>query len=127
MHAEMFRHRLAIVLAVVFLLIQPAGAESGGLATNSSTPARIETDVCVYGGTSAGVAAAVQGARMGKRCVLVSPDKRLGGLTSNGLGWTDVGAANAIGGIAREFYHRIYLYYTDRKSTRLNSSHRCIS
>ena len=68
-------------------------------------------DVVVYGGTSAGVAAAVQVARMGKSVVLVSPDRRWGGLSSGGLGWTDTGNKAVIGGLAREFYHRIWRHY----------------
>ena len=68
-------------------------------------------DVIVYGGTSAGVVAAVQAARLGKSVILVSPDKHLGGLSSGGLGWTDSGKADSIGGMSREFYQRIYTYY----------------
>ena len=68
-------------------------------------------DVVVYGGSSAGVSAAVQVARMGKSVVLVSPDKHLGGLSSGGLGWTDTGDKSVIGGLARDFYHRIWLHY----------------
>src|SRR5688572_30367493 len=68
-------------------------------------------DVLVYGGTSAGVAAAVQAARMGKSVVLVEPGKHLGGLTSGGLGWTDLGNPNVVGGISREFYHRLWQHY----------------
>ena len=65
----------------------------------------------VYGGTSAAVTAAVQAKRMGKSVVVVSPDRHLGGLTSGGLGWTDTGDKSVIGGLAREFYHRIWLHY----------------
>ncbi len=68
-------------------------------------------DVVVYGGTSGGVAAAVQAARMGASVVLIEPGSHLGGLTSGGLGATDIGNKQAIGGIAREFYERIYRYY----------------
>jgi hypothetical protein len=68
-------------------------------------------DVAVYGGTSAGVVAAVQAARMGKSVVLIEPGRHLGGLSSGGLGATDIGNKNAIGGLAREFYHRVYLHY----------------
>ncbi|MFH1922924.1 MAG: FAD-dependent oxidoreductase [Planctomycetota bacterium] len=68
-------------------------------------------DVVIYGGTSAGVAAAVQAARMGKSVVVVSPDEHLGGLSSGGLGWTDSGRKEVIGGIAREFYQRIKQHY----------------
>lgn len=68
-------------------------------------------DVLVYGGTSAAVTAAVQAKRMGKRVLLVSPDSYLGGLSSNGLGWTDLGDARTIGGLSQEFYERVYAYY----------------
>jgi len=68
-------------------------------------------DVVVYGGTSSAVAAAVQVARMGKSVVVVSPDTHLGGLSSGGLGWTDTGKKETIGGVAREFYHRVWKHY----------------
>jgi len=68
-------------------------------------------DVVVYGGTSAGVIAAVQAKRMGKTVVIVGPDKHLGGLSSSGLGFTDTGDKAVIGGLAREFYHRVWRQY----------------
>src|SRR5947209_2604252 len=70
-------------------------------------------DVVVYGGTSGGISAAVQAARMGKTVVLIEPGKHLGGLTSGGLGATDIGNKKAIGGIAREFYQRLRKHYED--------------
>ena len=39
-------------------------------------------DVVIYGGTSSGVAAAIQTARMGKTAVLIEPTQFLGGLTT---------------------------------------------
>ena len=48
-------------------------------------------DVVVYGGTSAGVTAAIQTAKMGKSVVIIEPGKHVGGLTTSGLGWTDSG------------------------------------
>ena len=71
----------------------------------------VECDVCVYGGTSAGVIAAVQAARMGKRAVVIEPGRRLGGLTAGGLGQTDSGNKSAIGGLSREFYRRLGKHY----------------
>jgi hypothetical protein len=68
-------------------------------------------DIVVYGATSSGVAAALQSARMGKSVVLLEPGTHIGGLTSGGLGQTDIGNKEAIGGIAREFYERVYQYY----------------
>ena len=68
-------------------------------------------DLVVYGGTSAGIISAVQAKKMGKSVVIVGPDKHLGGLTSGGLGWTDTGNKAVIGGLARDFYHRIWKEY----------------
>jgi len=70
-----------------------------------------EADIIVYGGTSAAVTAATQAARLGKSVIMVSPDIHLGGLSSSGLGFTDTGNKEVIGGLAREFYHRVYLHY----------------
>jgi FAD dependent oxidoreductase len=70
-------------------------------------------DVVIYGGTSGGVAAAVQTSRLGKSAILIEPSQHLGGLTSGGLGATDIGNKGAIGGIAREFYRRIKKHYDD--------------
>ncbi len=64
----------------------------------------IEADVCVYGGTSGGVVAAVQAARMGKSVVLVEPNRHLGGMTSGGLSAVDIGDPRSVGGIAREYF-----------------------
>jgi len=71
----------------------------------------VDTHVVIYGGTSAGVAAAIQASRMGMGVVIVEPSKHLGGLTSSGLGFTDTGDKSTIGGISREFYQRIKKHY----------------
>ena len=86
-----------------------------GLLVSASWPSLaaaevIEAEVCVYGGTAGGVAAAVQTARRGKSSVIAEFGNHLGGLTSGGLGATDIGNKAAIGGIAREFYHRVALH-----------------
>ncbi len=70
-----------------------------------------EYDIVIYGGTSAGVAAAIQSSRMGKSVVLIEPSGRIGGLTTGGLGATDIGNKQAIGGISREFYQNIKKHY----------------
>jgi hypothetical protein len=78
-------------------------------------PARTEEpksyDLVIYGGTSAGFSAGVQAARMGKSVIIIEPSKHLGGLTTGGLGWTDSGSKEAVGGISREFYQRVKKYY----------------
>ncbi len=88
----------------VFLLPLALAAGATGLRA-------AEYDVVVYGGTSGAVVAAVQAKVMGKSVILVSPDRHLGGLTSGGLGWTDTGNKAVIGGLARNFYHRIWKHY----------------
>jgi hypothetical protein len=70
-------------------------------------------DIIIYGGTSAAVIAAVQARQSGKSVIVVSPDVHLGGLSSGGLGYTDIGDKSVIGGLSRDFYHRIYLHYQD--------------
>ena len=71
----------------------------------------VTTQVCIYGGTSSGVAAALELKRLGISTVIVHPGIRLGGLTTGGLGWTDFGNKDAVQGIAREFYQRVGAKY----------------
>jgi hypothetical protein len=73
----------------------------------------VYTDVCVYGGTSGGVIAAVKAARLGKRVALICDKNHVGGMTSSGLGWTDIGHVGTayIRGMANEFYTRINSKY----------------
>ena len=63
--------------------------------------------VVVYGGTAGGVIAAVAAAREGLTVALVSPDQHLGGMVSGGLGWTDYGEKQVIGGYSLEFFERV--------------------
>ena len=74
---------------------------------------KYEADVIIYGGTSAAVISAVEIARSGRSVIIVSPDDHLGGLTSSGLGFTDSGNTGTIGGLAREFYQRVWIHYND--------------
>ena len=75
--------------------------------THAASAAVIETDVCVYGGTSGGVTAAVQAARMGKSVVIAEPGRHLGGMTSGGLSAVDIGDPRSVGGIAREYFTKL--------------------
>ncbi len=81
------------------------------VSAQTDKPAQHEADVVIYGGTSAAITAAVATKQAGKSVIVVSPDKHLGGLSSGGLGWTDTGNKDVIGGLAKEFYHRVYLHY----------------
>jgi len=75
-----------------------------------------KADVIIYGGTSSAVTTAVQVARMGRTVIIVSPDTHLGGLSSSGLGFTDTGNKEVIGGLAREFYQLLYQHYMKPES-----------
>ncbi|MBN1987360.1 MAG: FAD-dependent oxidoreductase [Prolixibacteraceae bacterium] len=79
----------------------------------SEATSQTNYDIVIYGGTSAGISAAIQASRMGKSVVLIEPGNRIGGLTTGGLGQTDIGNKQAIGGISREFYQNIKKYYDD--------------
>ncbi|HVK17541.1 MAG TPA: FAD-dependent oxidoreductase [Fimbriiglobus sp.] len=89
--------RLALLVLALLALTTPAPAA--------------DYDVVIYGGTSAGVAAAIQSARMGKTVVMIEPSQHVGGLTTGGLGMTDSGNKAVIGGLAREFYQRVKKHY----------------
>jgi ribulose 1,5-bisphosphate synthetase/thiazole synthase len=77
----------------------------------ATTAETLEADLCVYGGTSAGVAAAVAAQRLGLRAVVIEPGARIGGMSAGGLSMTDIGNKRAIGGLSREFYRRCGAYY----------------
>ncbi len=78
------------------------------LGTLSMAPASVvNSDICVYGGTSGGVMAAVAAARLGKSVALVVVNNHVGGMSSGGLGVTDRGNTASIGGLAAEFYSRV--------------------
>lgn len=74
-------------------------------------PTVTRTDLCIYGASSAGMAAAVQAIRMGLKVVVAEFGQRVGGLTTGGLGATDIGNKAAIGGISREFYQALGRHY----------------
>lgn len=92
----------------------------GLLVSFAFSPARPprQADVIIYGGTSAAIIAAVQVKKMGKSVIVVSPDTHLGGLSAGGLGFTDTGNKEVIGGLSREFYQRIYQHYQQASNWR---------
>lgn len=98
---------------VLWLATALCGLDAGPLRAASDT----ETGaIVVYGGSSAGVVAAVQASRMGHAAILISTNRHIGGMTSSGLGQTDIGRRNTIGGVAREFYERVYRHYEQDKA-----------
>ncbi len=102
---------LLVAVAAPLLSLFPAGAAEDAEATH-------RYDVVIYGGTSAGVTAAIQTARMGKSVLIVNHYPIVGGLTASGLGATDAGREAVIGGISREFYQRVRDYYRDDQAWR---------
>lgn len=101
-------HRyLILILSVVFAL------NIIGCDETSENSNRSSYDIVIYGATSAGITAAIQSSRMDKSVLLIEPTQRIGGLTTGGLGATDIGNKIAIGGISREFYQNIHTYYED--------------
>ncbi len=103
---------LRCLLTLLGTLLSPLAA--GGLALAADGPAKpLHYDVVIYGGTSAGLAAAVQTVRMGKTAVVIEPRTFLGGLSTSGLGATDTGNKSVIGGLSREFYQRLKQKYDD--------------
>jgi hypothetical protein len=97
-----------------FLIVIIAGLNAAAGAAQVEKNA----DVVIYGGTCAAVTAAVQADRMGKSVIIVCPEKHLGGMSSGGLGFTDVGDKTVIGGLSREFYHRIWQHYQEPRAWR---------
>jgi hypothetical protein len=96
---------------------QPAPSAAVNPAKTEGDDAPIY-DLVIYGGTSAAVICAVQAKRMGKTAVIVCPDRHLGGLSSGGLGWTDTGNKAVIGGLSRDFYHRVWKHYQQPEAWR---------
>jgi FAD dependent oxidoreductase len=76
----------------------------------------MSVDICVYGGTSAGVIAAYSAKRLGHSALLIEPGGQVGGMTTGGLGETDIGNKDAITGLARDFYRRVGGYYGKTES-----------
>ena len=87
------------------------------LVSSVASAQTYQADIVIYGGTSAGVIAGIQAAKLGKKVIVVEPGQHLGGMAVEGLGGTDIDNQKeirnspAVGGLAREFYRRISLKY----------------
>jgi hypothetical protein len=77
------------------------------MGCSQSQSADYEVDICIYGGTSAGVIAAYKAAMKGHSVLIIEPGRNLGGLSSGGLGATDIGTSEAITGLSRDYYLRL--------------------
>ena len=89
--------RYPVIAAALALLLAPSA---------TAQPAPQSFDVVVYGGTAGGVVTAIAAAREGASVALLEPRDHLGGMVSGGLGWTDFGKKEVIGGYALEYYER---------------------
>lgn len=76
----------------------------------------LSVDVCIYGASPGGITAAIQAARLNRTVVLLEPGPRVGGMTTSGLGFTDIGNKAAVGGLAREFYRRLGRHYGEKEA-----------
>lgn len=82
----------------------------------------VTRDIVIYGGTSAGIVAGIQAKAMGKTVIVIEPTTRVGGLTTGGLGQTDIGNKQVIGGLSRDFYRRIARHYAEPGSWKWEKS-----
>lgn len=97
------KRTVILLFAILF-----AANQTGWSAKRNETKT---VDVCVYGGTAGGVIAAYSAKMMGKSVLLIEPSKYLGGMTTGGLGSTDIGNKYAVTGLSRLFYRRIGEHY----------------
>lgn len=115
-----FSRPIGIFTLFAFLLTSRPGT-----GTEISSRKSLRADIVIYGGTSGGVIAAVQAARLGKSAVIIEPGRHVGGMSSGGLSWTDIGSSpdrmRALGGLAREFYARIGAQYGMKPGTEFES------
>jgi len=109
-------HVVLVMLAFGFSMdrIRAETLSEGGLhyyrPVTAEKPATLEYDIAIYGGTPAGVTAAIQAAKSGQKVILISHNRHVGGMTSGGLTATDLGEKSSIGGLAMEFYRQLGKY-----------------
>lgn len=120
---DLFISAIPLILGLAFLILLPGLAEARRMPSSPVNGRRVvHADVVIYGGTSAAIIAAVEVIRSGKSVAVVSPDLHPGGLTSGGLGYTDTGRKETIGGLSRDFYHRVWLHYQNDSAWRWQKS-----
>ncbi|WP_447726142.1 FAD-dependent oxidoreductase [Sphingomonas koreensis] len=97
----------ALAIASAWLLPMAAAASPAAARPQA------KADIVIYGCTSGGVIAAIEARRLGRSVLLVCREDYLGGMTTNGLGWSDTGNHRAIGGLSLEFYRKVKRHYDD--------------
>lgn len=108
--------KTSLIASLAVMIMLPSCASDNVTAVGDSSgqmniKKNMSVDICVYGGTSGGVIAAYTAKKQGKSVLLVEPTNRIGGLTTGGLGQTDIGHVEAIIGYALDFYKRVGKYY----------------
>ena len=73
----------------------------------------VRTDVLVIGANPCGISAAIAASRSGSKVILTETKDHMGGMMSNGLGRTDIGPRNTIGGVFKEFIDNVYAHYVN--------------
>ncbi|MGK6354508.1 FAD-dependent oxidoreductase [Sphingomonas sp. DT-207] len=106
MNSTMFRRALAAATCLL-----PAAIAAPQASAQSGPVQR--ADIVIYGCTSGGVVAAIEARRLGRSVLLVCREDYLGGMSTNGLGWSDTGNHRAIGGLSLDFYRRVKRHYDD--------------
>jgi hypothetical protein len=96
----------SFTLLVYFSLVVPAAAGEAALPPHA--------DVVVYGGTPAGIAAAIAASQDGASVVLVEPTRHIGGLTTSGLSHTDFRTYEGLTGTFLDFTKRVEAYYREK-------------
>ena len=99
----MKKYKIALWILLLFILTD--------ISARAQVSQSSSVDICIYGGSSAGVIAAYTAKKMGKSVILIEPSNRLGGLTTGGLGQTDIGNKYAVAGLSLDFYRRIGQHY----------------
>lgn len=89
------------------------------------TASAMGQDVVIYGGTPGGIAAAISAARMGSEVTLVEYNDHLGGMTTSGLGKSDIENRAMIGGIFKEFVSAVHDHYVARYGPDHENTQRC--
>ena len=107
---ERNRNEMSFIGTFLVLLSLISSTE---IAVMDDPPQTLEADVVIYDATPAGISAAIAVKRAGLSVLLISPHQHIGGLTTSGLGATDVGAGTTVGGIGREFYRALRRHYDD--------------
>lgn len=105
----MFMRSHFLIYCVFIAVLSNVSAITGEV--QKIAPAQ-DYDLVVFGGTPAGIMAAIAAARAGDSVILLESSYLIGGMMAGGLTKTDVGKKETIGGLSAEFYERVLNYYT---------------